>query len=80
MLAVIMNNIEEKGAKKAAAAKPAAPSSGLKSEGIFGMMTSYLTAGHGKIHPYHGKQMVSSSLSFKTSGIPEIMVSRLKKL
>lgn len=48
MMAVIMNNIEAKGERKAAAAKSAAPSSGLKSEGIFNMMSSYLNAGHGK--------------------------------
>lgn len=54
MLATIMNNLETKQQAKAAAAKPAAGGaaaaggSGLKSEGIFGMMSAYLDAGHGK--------------------------------
>ena len=51
LMATVMNNIEAK--MKAKAAKPAggaaaAPSSGLKSELIFGMMADYLSDGHGK--------------------------------
>jgi len=44
---VIMNNLEKQ--KEAAAkAAPVVASSGLKSEGIFSMMKSYLAQGHGK--------------------------------
>jgi 3-hydroxyacyl-CoA dehydrogenase/3a,7a,12a-trihydroxy-5b-cholest-24-enoyl-CoA hydratase len=49
MMAIIMNNHEAK--QKAAATKAtpaAAPSSGLKSENIFGMMATYLNQGLGK--------------------------------
>ena len=53
MMATVMNNIEAKQQAKAAAAAAAAPaakksSTGLKSEGIFGMMAAYLEGGHGK--------------------------------
>jgi len=55
LMSVIMTNLEAKQeAKKAAAASgasagaAAAGGSGLKSEGIFGMMAAYLEAGHGK--------------------------------
>lgn len=51
-MAVVMTNLEAKQQAKEAAAKataaPAKPSSGLKSEGIFSMMRSYLEGGHGK--------------------------------
>lgn len=50
MMAVVMTNLEKKQEQKAAAAAsaPAAASSGLKSEGIFNMMSAYLAGGHGK--------------------------------
>jgi len=51
MMQVIMKNLEEVQNKKkaqAAPAKAAAPSSGLKSEGIFNMMANYLARGEGK--------------------------------
>lgn len=51
MMAVVMTNLEKKQeqrSKAAAASAPAAGGSGLKSEGIFNMMASYLAAGHGK--------------------------------
>lgn len=55
LMAIVMNNMEKKQeAKAAAAAKPAAAAaggSGLRSELIFGMMTDYLAAGHGKDLP-----------------------------
>ena len=53
-MATVMTNLEAKQAAKAAAAaaKPAAAApaggSGLKSEGIFAMMSAYLDGGHGK--------------------------------
>jgi len=52
-MATVMTNIEAKEQKKAAAAaaKPvaaAASGSGMKSEGIFNMMSAYLDGGHGK--------------------------------
>lgn len=54
MMATVMTNLEAKQQAKAAAAAakpaaaPAAGGSGLKSEGIFGMMSAYLDGGHGK--------------------------------
>lgn len=51
-MATVMTNLEKKSEAKAAAAAASAPvaaaSTGLKSEGIFNMMASYLAAGHGK--------------------------------
>ena len=61
MMAIVMSNLEKKPQQKAApvvakpaAAAPAKPaeaapvSTGLKSEGIFGMMATYLNQGLGK--------------------------------
>ena len=52
-MATVMTNLEAKQQARSAAAAAAAPAassagSGLKSEGIFNMMASYLAAGHGK--------------------------------
>ena len=50
MMAVIMENVEKEKEAAVAAAKaaPATPSTGLVSEGIFGMMGVYLARGEGK--------------------------------
>lgn len=51
LMSVVMNNLEKKQEAKAAGAASAAPkkaSSGLKSEGIFDMMSEYLKQGLGK--------------------------------
>lgn len=49
MMAVVMNNLEKKQLEKKEAPKAAAVApSGLKSEGIFGMMATYLNMGLGK--------------------------------
>ena len=47
-MAVVMNNLEKKQEQKKAAAPQAAPSTGMKSEAIFGMMATYLNMGLGK--------------------------------
>jgi len=47
-MATVMTNLEKKQEQKAAAAPVAAASTGLKSEGIFNMMASYLAGGNGK--------------------------------
>ena len=75
MLQIVMNNLEEKMNKKAAAAKaaPAASSSGLKSEAIFGMMANYLNQGLGKAEVAKVQAVFAFEITPKKGAKPELV-------